>query len=241
MFSSFTCFAHRGASGHEPENSLRSFLKALELGAQWIECDVRVVEKTALIFHDRTLQRMTGSAGMFAQKSLAELRSLSLPKGEKIPMLSEALQLLRGKASLQVELKGPQSGAIVANELLRALDQGWDTKSLLVSSFDYEELLAFKKAAPQIPLGLLVYGYPLNCLGIAKRISAISVHLHHDSVTEKRVRTLQKAGYRVFVYTVNDADDVRWLQAIGVDGVFSNFPELALFPEPVLPSQRRTP
>jgi glycerophosphoryl diester phosphodiesterase len=55
------------------------------------------------------------------------------------------------------------------------------------------------------------------------------------------VRTLQKAGYRVFVYTVNDADDIRWLQAIGVDGVFSNFPELALFPEPVLSSRRSTP
>jgi glycerophosphoryl diester phosphodiesterase len=219
------CFAHRGASGHEPENTFRSFFKALELGATWIECDARVVEDTAIVFHDRTLQRMTGSSGVVSKQSLAHLRSLQLPKGETIPLLTEVLSKLHGKASLQIELKGPKSGSVVGRELIRALQQGWDAESFLVSSFDYEELQIFKDIAPTIPLGLLTYGYPLNCQGIAQTFGVRSVHLHIDSTTEKRVSELRKAGYKVFVYTVNDEEDIQWVRSIGANGVFSDYPD----------------
>jgi len=228
MDEKFICFAHRGASGHEPENTLSSFRKALDLGARWIECDARIVENTAIIFHDRTLQRMTGTRGVVAKQTLAHIQSLPLPKGERIPLLAELLTQFKSKASLQIELKGQRTGNIVARDILQALKDGWDPQSFLVSSFDHEELLEFKQQAPMIPLGLLTHGYPLDCLGIAQRMGVYSVHLHIDSVTELRVQSLQKAGYKVFVYTVDDPGDIAWLRSIKANGVFSNYPEVAL-------------
>jgi glycerophosphoryl diester phosphodiesterase len=231
MKHSLICFAHRGASGHEPENSMRSFRRAVELGARWIECDARTVEGRAVIFHDRTLKRMTGESGLLSGQSLQQIQSLSLPKGERIPLLSEALRELQGLVSLQIELKGADSGMVVALELLQALKDGWSTQSLLVSSFDYEELKAFQQTAPAIPIGLLTYGYPLKCVELAKDFGAYSVHLHIDSVSKKRVRLLHEAGFKVFVYTVNDPSDIVLMKSLGVDGIFSDFPERILTAE----------
>jgi glycerophosphoryl diester phosphodiesterase len=207
---------------------MRSFSKALELGATWIECDARVVENRAVIFHDRTLQRMAGVSGVIWKQRLEYVRSLPLPHNERIPLLSDVLQQLQGRCSLQIELKGASSGRVVAQELLTVLAQGWSAESLLVSSFDYEELREFRGVAPQIPIGLLVYGYPLNCIGIAQELNAHSVHLHIDSVSKERVSRLQAAGYRVFVFTANDPEDIIELVLLRVDGIFSDFPERVL-------------
>lgn len=219
--------AHRGASGHEPENTLLSFSRALEFGASWVEFDVRVVEGEPVIFHDRTLQRMAHLPGIVERQTLAELRSVKLPKDQSIPLLSEALDLLRGKACAQVELKGTNSGVVTALALLKALQEGWDASRFLVSSFDHSELLAFRATAPIIPIGLLTYGYPLNCIENALKVGAISVHLHLDAVTEARVQQIHAAGLKVFVYTVNDRKDMQELTALGVDGIFTDFPDRA--------------
>jgi glycerophosphoryl diester phosphodiesterase len=228
MTSPIICLAHRGACGYEPENTISSFTKALELGAAWIEFDIRIVEGHAIVFHDRTLDRMAGCSGVVEKQTLAMLRSLKLPKGETIPLLSEVLALLKGKASAQVELKGPGSGPIVAQIITDALKNGWQEDSFLVSSFDQNELIAFKERAPQIPLGILPRGYPLNSIEVAKQMGAVSVHLNLDVVTPARVQELHTAGLRVFVYTVNDVEDIRAMKKIGVDGIFSDFPDRVL-------------
>jgi glycerophosphoryl diester phosphodiesterase len=221
--------AHRGASGHEPENTLLSFSRALELGALWVEFDVRVVAGEPIIFHDRSLQRMANTPGLVARQTLEKIRSIRLAKDQSIPLLSEVLGLLRGKASAQVELKGVGSGVVTALALLQSLQHGWDSSQFLISSFDHAELLAFRATAPIFPLGLLTYGYPLNCLENAKKIGAVSIHLHIDSVTEERVKQIHAEGLKVFVYTVNDPEDMRELIALSVDGIFTDFPDRAVF------------
>ena len=95
------CFAHRGASGYEPENTLKSFSKALELGAPWIEFDVRAVEDELVVFHDRTLPRLTGASGSVHKQSLAYLRTLKVKGTEQIPLLSEVLANQRVAISLR--------------------------------------------------------------------------------------------------------------------------------------------
>jgi glycerophosphoryl diester phosphodiesterase len=220
--------AHRGASGYEPENTLVSFSRALELGASWIEFDVRVVEGEPIVFHDRSLQRLAQTPGIVERQTLERLRSIKLAKDQTIPLLSEVLNLLRGKACAQVELKGVGSGVATALLLLQSLQNGWDSSQFLISSFDHTELLAFRATAPIFPVGLLTYGYPLNCVENAQKIGAVSVHLHIDSVTEARVKQIHAAGLRVFVYTVNDPADMRELIALGVDGIFTDFPDRAV-------------
>jgi glycerophosphoryl diester phosphodiesterase len=221
--------AHRGASGHEPENTLLSFSRALELGASWVEFDVRVVEGEPIVFHDRSLQRMANVPGVVEKQTLKRIRSLKLAKDQSIPLLSEVLDLLRGKACAQIELKGVGSGVVTALALLKALQEGWDASRFLVSSFDHSELLAFRVTAPVFPIGLLTYGYPMACVENAQKIGAVSVHLHLDAVTEDRVKQIHAAGLKVFVYTVNDPADMRELATLGVDGIFTDFPERAVF------------
>jgi glycerophosphoryl diester phosphodiesterase len=221
--------AHRGASGHEPENTLLSFSRALELGALWVEFDVRVVQGEPIVFHDRSLQRLAHTSGIIERQTLERIRSIRLAKDQGIPLLSEVLDLLRGRACAQVELKGAGSGVVTALALLKALQEGWDASQFLVSSFDHSELLAFRATAPIIPIGLLTYGYPMVCIENAQKIGAMSVHLHLDAVTEDRVKQIHAAGFKVFVYTVNDPEDMRELVALGVDGIFTDFPDRAVF------------
>ena len=219
------CFAHRGASGYEPENTIRSFSRALALGATWIECDIRVVQGELVIFHDRTVGRLTGASGKVSELDLATLRSLKVQGTEPIPLLSELVELVRDRANLQLELKGSGTGEPTARYLTTLLEKGWRPESFLVSSFDHEELVACKKIAPSIPIGILLYGYPINTPEIARAIGAYSVHLNLEMTTLKRVNTLHQAGYKVFVYTVNEPSDIQAMRAIGVDGVFSDFPD----------------
>jgi len=224
----FTCIAHRGASGYEPENTLRSFSKALELGATWVECDLRVVDEELIVFHDRTLNRRAGVSGVVEKQSLKSLRSLDVGKGEKIPLLSEVLSIIKGQARIQLELKGRGTGERTAKYLNTLVSKGWSPNTFLVSSFDQEELSTFITNAPSIPRALLLYGYPINAIEQAKAIAAFSVHLHLETVTPKRVGALQDAGFKVFVYTVNEPSDIAAMRTIGVDGIFSDFPDRGL-------------
>jgi glycerophosphoryl diester phosphodiesterase len=228
MTRPFICFAHRGASGHAPENSIPSFLKAIELGAPWIELDVRIVESQAIVFHDRSLKRMTGVQGLVSEQTLRDINSLSLPQGLKIPLLSEVLSICKDRISLQIELKGSGGAVIVAEQLNVAIHNGWSPESLLVSSFEHAELLTLRTLAPRIPRGIVVYGYPLNCLGIARKVGAVSVHLHIDAVSKERISRIQQAGFKVYVYTVDEPADIQMLRDWGADGVFSNYPERVL-------------
>lgn len=224
----FICLAHRGASGYEPENTLRSFSKALELGARWIEFDLRLVEDELVVFHDRTLSRRASVSGVVEHQKLSTLRTLDVGKGEQIPLFSEVLSLIRGAARAQVELKGHGTGEKTAHYLNNLLSMGWAPDTFLISSFDHDEILEFIKHAPTIPVALLLYGYPLHAIPMAQAIKAYSVHLHLDTVTPRRVSTLHEAGFKVFVYTVNDPADIAAMRSIGVDGVFSDFPDRVL-------------
>lgn len=225
---SFICLAHRGASGYEPENTLRSFSRALELGARWIEFDVRVVDEELILFHDRTLTRRAGVGGIVEKQSLQELRKLDVGQGERIPLLSEVMALIKGRCRAQVELKGRGTGVRTGEYLNNLVSMGWAPDTFLVSSFDYEELSEFIRQAPTIPVGLLLYGYPANAIEMAQAVKAYSVHLHLETVTPKRVSALHSHGFKVFVYTVNDPSDIQAMRAIGVDGVFSDFPDRVL-------------
>src|SRR6516162_8701953 len=86
------CFGHRGAAGHEPENTLRSVNKALELGANGIEVDVHLADGHLVVIHDDTLDRTTNGTGAVVEKTFACLRSLDAGRGERIPTLEEVFE-----------------------------------------------------------------------------------------------------------------------------------------------------
>jgi len=223
----WTVFAHRGASGTEPENTLLAFRRALEAGARWVELDVQNVCGRLVVFHDTRLERTTNGRGRLGDRSVEDLRSLDAGKGEKIPFLSEVLEWLDGRAGVNVELKGPGTAALTSQILNGCIKNGgWRAEQFIVSSFLRYELAVFRRLAPDIRIGFLYVGLSVFFpRGFVEKLSPYSVHLSKKSASPALVRNIRAKGMNVFVYTVNDIADADRLAAMGVDGIFTDFPE----------------
>src|SRR4051812_8026661 len=143
FMSGLLCIGHRGACGHEPENTLRSIRRALELGAQGIEVDVHFVGGEIIVIHDAKLDRTTNGKGYVARKSFAYLRSLDAGKGERIPTLREVFETVGRHAFINIELKGRRTAEPVARLIAEFVaSRGRQYKDFLVSSFNRRELRA---------------------------------------------------------------------------------------------------
>ncbi|HID15455.1 MAG TPA: glycerophosphodiester phosphodiesterase, partial [Candidatus Atribacteria bacterium] len=133
----FLVVAHRGASAYEPENTLRAIRRAIEIGADVVEIDVRLTKDGyPVVIHDETVDRTTNGSGLVNEFSLDELRKLDAGKGEKIPLLSEVLDLVAGKINVFIEIKVDE--AVIPS--LREVDARdlWD--SVMFTSFNIEHL-----------------------------------------------------------------------------------------------------
>ena len=219
------CIAHRGASGYLPENTLESFSRALELGSRWVEFDVRVVEGEPIVFHDHSLARMTGVSGTIEDQTLSYVRSLTIAGRHAIPLLSETLAILKGRAVAQIELKGPGSGAATANLLESELQRGWRPDDIVVSSFLEPELRHLHARLPHVPVAVLGRDITPKLISLAHEVQALSLNVNFTSVTPEKVDTAHAAGFKVFTYTVNEKSDIQAMHAYGVDGVFTDFPD----------------
>lgn len=218
---------HRGARGHEPENTLRSVRRALELGAAAIEVDVYFIQGELLVFHDATLERTTNGRGRLARKSLAELRALDAGKGERIPTLREVCDAVARRAWINVELKGRGTARPVA-ELISEYrrERGWSAEDFLVSSFRRRELREFRLAGGGgVPLGVLFVRGARRFASVAKAFRARAIHPPLRWTTRPLVERAHALGLKVFVYTVNEPADIARMRELGVDGVFTDFPE----------------
>lgn len=224
--SPFLCIGHRGARGHEPENTLRSIRRALELGANAIEIDVWFVDGELVVFHDSTLDRTTDGRGQLTRKTFAHLRTLDAGRGERIPTLREVCETVARRALINVELKGPRTAAPVAALLHEMVVlHGWRYSDFLVSSFSRRELLAVPD--PQIPIALLLARPSRLCWWNARRVRAVAVNPALRYASRRFIDEAHRRGLRVFVYTVNAPADIARLREWGADGVFTDFPERA--------------
>jgi glycerophosphoryl diester phosphodiesterase len=225
---------HRGAAGHAPENTLLSIDTALRLGAQAVEIDVqRHPSGELLLLHDLTLERTTSGRGLMSAMSLPALRQLDAGQGQQIPTLEEALDLVEGKAILDLELKSWDGTAhAVARVLREHVAAGWPPELFLVSSFHLPELYEFKQAAPEVPIGVLYCGVPLDWAGLAAELDAVSLNISAEFVDERLIADAHARGLEINVYTVNDPVHIAALAALGVDGIFSDYPERVLAAQP---------
>jgi len=229
----FTVFAHRGASGTEPENTLRAFRRAIEIGARWIELDVQCVGGRLVVFHDARLERTTNGTGPLNGQTIDALRSLDAGKGEKIPFLEEVLELVDKTSKINIELKGRGTAAPTASAIEEAVGKrGWTHDQFIVSSFFRKELKTAKALQSAIRIGFLYAGHPLLFPArAAEKMGVYSVHLHRKCATSPLVRAIHRKGIRVFVFTVNDVEDAERLRSMRVDGIFTDYPERFLDPE----------
>ncbi len=217
--------AHRGASGHEPENTLRAIRSALHAGVDGIEIDIHQVDGKLVVIHDRWLHRTTSGKGQISNHNFAQLRKLDAGKGEIIPTLDEVFEVVAGKCFINLELKGVQNLALFFEQLTYAQQIcQFEPQQLLVSSYNHRLLQVIKQQQPQYPIGALTACYPLDYALFAQRLKAFSVHLNVDFISKHFVKDAHDRGLKVFVYTVDEVEDIDAMKALGVDGIFSNYP-----------------
>lgn len=221
-------WAHRGASGDAPENTMSAFRLAEKAGADGLELDVRLTaDGVPMVLHDDTLDRTSdvqGALSAFCRNDLQHVDGGSwfAPQfaGEGIPALEQVLQWAEDRLYLNVEIKEYAAGMAV-KELL---DQ-FSRCRALVSSFDHELLKALRVSAPEMPLGFLsetCCWHQQLCDAVS--CGAESFHPRQDLVTPEQIAQCHALGLKVYPWVVDDVARFRALLRMGVDGVFTNYP-----------------
>jgi glycerophosphoryl diester phosphodiesterase len=220
--------AHRGASGQRPENTLPAYELAVRQRADMIEIDLhRTRDGEIVITHDELLEGL-GGRGEIADASLTEVRSLDAGGGERVPTLDEVLDGFGARIPFNLELKqstrGPYAGLV--SETLKRVESRGLLGATLFSSF-YDPVLAeLRERSPGARIGVLVSSRaPEAWRERARRFGAEAVHFSAVLATAETVAAAHAEGWSVHVYTVDEPDAMRRLLAIGVDGLFTNFPD----------------
>jgi glycerophosphoryl diester phosphodiesterase len=218
---------HRGAMGHETENSLASIQKALDLHVDMIEIDVfKIKSGEIVVFHDQMIDRLTNGSGDIETFDLKTLKNFDLEGGHKIPLLKEVLDLMNHRVPLNIELKGPGTSQGV-NSIIKNYkeNEGWTMDDFLISSFDWQELKEMRRINKDIKIAVLTEDNPLDAIGIARELNAIAINPNYLSLTSKNVSEIKKQGFKIYTWTVNDPDQILNIKELGVDGIFTNYPE----------------
>lgn len=219
---------HRGAAGYAPENTLASFRKALELGVDMIEFDVFALDTGELVvLHDYSVDRTTNGQGYVWEFTLGELRGLDAGQGEKIPLLSEALDCINRKVPINIEIKGSNTAEPLARMLKHYIaDKGWRTDDFMVSSDRLQELVRFMDLMPEVrACALYDYEETPQYKAFVRRPSAYGVNPDAAVLTEEMVRELHDNGLKVFAWNVKTPEQAERMLRIGADGIFSDFPD----------------
>lgn len=220
---------HRGAMGYEPENTLASFQKAVELGADMVELDVHLCKSGELVVtHDETLDRTTNGSGKVKNKTLTELKSLNVLGGkERIPTLTEVLDFIDKRVKVNIELKGRNTAFKTCQTIQRYVEEkGWQYDDFIVSSFRKGELVAVKFFDRYIKVGVLSEVVPpIRLMSFVKAIGAYSVNVPVDRIDKKFVEKAHKNNLKVFVFATNTDNEIQKAKEIGVDYICSNFPD----------------
>ncbi|MFW9976049.1 MAG: glycerophosphodiester phosphodiesterase [Candidatus Thorarchaeota archaeon] len=213
---------HKGASGHAPENTLLSFKRAFELGAQMIELDVHeTIDGELVCIHDSTVDRTTNGTGEVHQLTYKELLALDAGEGESIPLLTDVLKFASGRLQVNVELKVIG----VEQKLLDMIDQLKMHQDVIISSFYHGTLNTIREFSNTIQTAILVNTFKKDLVlyALDNRVNAINPL--YELVTPGLVNEAHHSTLKVYPWTVNDTHVMRELIAIGVDGVITDFPD----------------
>jgi glycerophosphoryl diester phosphodiesterase len=217
---------HRGAAGLEPENTVRSFRRACELGVDRIETDVRLTRDGHLIcMHDATVDRTTNSTGAVAELTFAELRALDAGEDERAPTLQEAIAAVRGQAVLQIELKG--EGAV--SPTLAILDaMRMQPEEFLLTCFDASRLAEVHAQRPDLPVSLLFGQPPPDAIERACAVGASSISIQHTHLTRAWVEAAHAAGMEIRGWNPDTREEMEAALTFGIDGLGSNRPDILI-------------
>ncbi|UPT73504.1 MAG: glycerophosphodiester phosphodiesterase [Elusimicrobiota bacterium] len=231
--------AHRGASGHAPENTMAAFLRALAMGAPAIELDVhQTLDHQLVVAHDDDLKRCGRDRRRLKNVHWEDVSTLDVGSwfdkdfaGERLPRLEDVYDILPKNVELHVEIKrGSSVYPGIEERVVDLIHKRNASARTLVSSFDHAALYSVRSLDEKIRLGYLMGLTTLQtALREMKDIDAESLNISARQVTARIVKAAHERGRRVLVYTVNTPAERDKLVKLGVDGIFCNYPELNLW------------
>lgn len=231
-------YAHRGASGYAPENTMAAFRKAVELGSDGIECDVQMTKDGWLVVcHDETVDRTTNGKGFIKDMKLADIRKLDAGswfgrefRNERIPFFSELLELVKKKRLLlNIEIK---SGIILypgieEKVMEKVIAFGLQDK-VIISSFNHYSVNTVKQIAPGVKTGILYMEGLFEPWNYMKAVGCECAHPFYMALKPEIAMELKKRGFIINVFTVDDPNHAKNLGEMGVDGIITNYPDRIL-------------
>ena len=230
--------AHRGASSIALENSKEAFLKALEFKVDYVELDVRRCYTGELIvIHDSKVNRISNGDGYVKMMSLKEIKSLIMLNGEKILTLAEALEILKGKCKVNIEIKSRNLDYEIADSISALVEKMSMKEDVIVSSFNHKVLRYLKHINPDVETAALfirkkspgVFLRRLHYIGTfirkTKHIGSSHMNLPHQFVTKKVVEKARASGLKVNAWTVNSDKAITRMVDIGVNSIITDYPQ----------------
>ena len=225
--------AHRGASGRglAPENTLAAFEKALSIGVDMLEIDVRVTgDGQLIVLHDPSLDRTTDREGIVREMILEEIRQADAGDGERVPILREVFDLARHRAPILLEIKSD----FIAELVVQAIAEAEFSEQVVVQSFNPQTVERVKRLAPHLPSSLLIGELPTTPSRFRARrlvsqvleIGANTLSIWHATLTPSLIEEMRKRGIAVWAWTVDEEIAMRDLAMMGVQGLVTNYPDV---------------
>jgi glycerophosphoryl diester phosphodiesterase len=213
---------HRGARAYEPENTLRSFKKALEIGVDAVELDVRKTRDNQLVvIHDLDVKKTTNGKGLVNELTLKEIQGFSTEKGEKIPTLKEALDFLDKKVKILIELK--ETG--IEEKVLALVRENGLQKNVVIVSFLEDALRKVRELDKDVEMGL-IYATHKNPIKAALELKAQYLVAFYRFTHTANIQRAHENGLKVIVWTINTPEEVAEYVKKGVDGIASDKPDI---------------
>lgn len=227
---------HRGGAVGYPENTLAAFKKAVELGADGVEFDVQLTkDEEVVVIHDELIDRTMTGSGLLKDYTLKELKEMSAGefynadfKDEKIPTLTEVLEVVKGLEIINIELKNYLPYPGLEEKVLKLVDQFELRDQVIISSFNHYSLQKVKKLQPEIKTGALLMSKMINPSDYAFKRGFDALHLQFLTADRKIIKKSHFMGVQVNVYTVNFPDAVEELLKNEIDMIITDDLEMAL-------------
>ena len=231
-------FAHRGASGYAPENTLIAIKQAIEMKVDGIEIDIQLTRDGRIVLmHDWKVDRTTTGRGYVYELDYNYIKSLDAGQwftkdfiGEVVPTLEEVLDILPQDMILNIEIKDTaRHHSKIEEKLLEVLKKYPDKfENIIVSSFHHDKIKKLQELEPKLKLALLTNSefIEIEKYLSTNELSSYSYHPEINHVSKEDIEKLYAKGIKIFVWTVNKEEDLNYLVELGVDGVISDYPDI---------------
>jgi glycerophosphoryl diester phosphodiesterase len=210
---------HRGAPRERPENTLASFLRALDLGADAVELDVHATRDGVVVVHHDFVPHAAASVASLEGRAIAALTAAELStfhlSGERIPTLAAVLDAIGRRVTVYVEIKGRDIEAAV----IAAIASVPSAARVAVHSFDHRAVVRARAIQPNLPSGILSASYLIDPQGALRAANARDYWQEASMIDESLVDAVHAGKGRVIAWTVNDPEHARRLASMGVDGI----------------------